>query len=157
MIMSVILLFFPLVETCTSTWAPHSKLQSTRLSLCDSRDTRWKHGSFMHSLNSLRWKSEIAEIIHSPQERSTNVWPSRALSHFLWSLLILQVNKVVQKKKLPAIVSSIKVRTRTRSGLCGDFEGAIYVDLAEQTGLLYLPCESCNHGGVMGLMRYLRM
>lgn len=65
-----------------------------------------------------------------------------------------------QKKKLPAIVSSIKVRTRTRSGLCGDFEGAIYVDLAEQTGLLHLPLkalEICNHGGVMGLMRYLRM
>lgn len=29
------------------------------------------------------------------------------------------------KKKLPAVVGSIKVRTRTRSGLCGDFEGAI--------------------------------
>lgn len=77
---------FPLVETCTSTWAPHSKLQSTRLSLCDSRDSRWPRGSFMHSLNSLRWKSEIAANIHSPQERSTNVWPSPALSHFLWSL-----------------------------------------------------------------------
>lgn len=44
---------FPLVETCTSTWALHSKLQSTRLSLCDSRDTVWAQSSLMHSLNSV--------------------------------------------------------------------------------------------------------
>jgi len=52
---------FPLVETCTSTWALHTKLQSTRLSLCDSRDTVRVQSSFMHSLNcvlfeTLRWK-----------------------------------------------------------------------------------------------------
>ena len=68
---------FPLVETCTSTWAPQSKLQSTRLSLCDSRDTAWAQSSFMHSLNgglfeALRWETEIADNIHSPQERSTS-------------------------------------------------------------------------------------
>lgn len=65
-----------------------------------------------------------------------------------------------QKKKLPAIVSSIKVRTRTRLGLCGDFEGAIYVDLAGQTGLLHQPVKAfaiCNRGRIVDLMRYLRM
>lgn len=70
--------------------------------------------------------------------------------------LILQVNKVVQKKLL-AIVGSIKVRTRTRSGLCGDFKGAIYADLAEQSDPLCPPSEAfqiCNHGRLMGLMKY---
>lgn len=65
-----------------------------------------------------------------------------------------------KKKKLPAIVSSIRVRTQTRSGLCGDFKGAIYNQLAEQTNPLHLPLkafEICNHGRVMGLMRHLSM
>lgn len=62
-----------------------------------------------------------------------------------------------KKKKLLAIVGSIKVRTRTRSGLCGDFEGAIYDDLAEQSDPLRAPSKAfqiCNHGSLMGLMRY---
>lgn len=68
--------------------------------------------------------------------------------------------KQSSQKKLPAIVSSFKVRTRTRSGLGGDFGGAIYVDLAEETGLLHLPLKAfkiCNHGRATGLMRCLRM
>lgn len=82
---------FPLVQTCTSTWALHSKLQSTRLSLCDSRDTVWAQSSFMHSLNRvlfeiLRWKPQIANNIHSPQERFKTVWPSQGLSDFPWSI-----------------------------------------------------------------------
>lgn len=43
------------------------------------------------------------------------------------------------QKKLPAIVSSIKVRARTTAGLCGDLEGDIYVNLAEKNGPLHLP------------------
>lgn len=95
---------FPLVETCTSTWALHSKLQSTRLSLCDSRDTVWAQSSFMHSLNSvlfeaLRWKPEIANNTHSPQERSTTVCLKAALTGSIWLpmvYLISQVNTVVR-------------------------------------------------------------
>lgn len=88
---------FPLVQTCTSTWALHSKLQSTRLSLCDSRDTVRAPSSFMHSLNSAlwdgaRWKPEIAHNIHSPQERSTTVC-LKSSPHGVY--LILQVNTVV--------------------------------------------------------------
>lgn len=67
---------------------------------------------------------------------------------------------MVEKNKLPAIVSSIRVRTWTTSGLCGDFEGAIYNHLAEQTNPLHPPLkafEICNHGRVMGLMRHLSM
>lgn len=73
--------------------------------------------------------------------------------------LILQVNKVV-KKKLPAIVGSIKVRTQTRSGVCGDFEGAIYGGLAEQTNLLHLPFkafEIWSHARAMVLMRCTKL
>lgn len=119
---------FLLVQTCTSTWALHSKLQSTRLSLCDSRDTVWAQSSFMHSLNRvlfeiLRWKPEIADNIHSPQERSKNCL---SLTRSIWLpmvYLILQVNTVV--KLLQGIVSGIKLRTQAWSALKGDFEGAI--------------------------------
>lgn len=74
-------------------------------------------------------------------------------SHGLSDFTGKQSGPKKKKKKLLAIVGSIKVRTWTSSGLCGDFEGAIYDDLAAQSD----PSKAfqiCNRGRLMGLMRY---